>query len=322
MVKKERKGVGAFARAGWPGWLAASICLSGLALWAVVLPQPSIGLPAGDGLIKPKDIAVISSVTKLKQLFTRINYTLDAVRDGERTVPPLFLAAVPSGMQQIEQIEERKRVFLRMMLPLVLKANERVAKQRERLLAIRRTSHGGGGQPSGDDRRFLQKLAAEYGLAKPNLDRLILHVDVVPVSLALAQSAIESGWGTSKFLEKGNAPFGQWTTAQFEGMIPDARPDGATYKVRSFRRLFDSVRSYVHNLNTHGAYAKFREARAEMRTAGARLDSLQLAATLSAYSQEGEAYIELLRRVIAGERLVPFDRARLGERVPALGPDA
>lgn len=318
-MAERNEGIGALARAGWPGWLAAFVCLSGLGMWMVILPQPTIGLPSGgEGLLKPREIAMIPSVAKLRQLFTRINYSLEAVREGERLVPPLFLAAVPDGMRQVEEIEERKRLFLRMMLPLVLKANERVLKQRERLLAIRHAAT----LPGEEDNRFLRRLAAEYGLGKPNLDRLLQHVDVVPVSLALAQSAIESGWGTSRFLERGNAPFGQWTTAEYEGMIPDERPDGATYKVRAFRQLFDSVRSYIHNLNTHGAYRQFRKARAAMRLAGSKLDSLQLAGALSAYSQEGETYVDLLRRVITGERLVPFDRARLGERLPRHGPDA
>ena len=321
-MAKKTAGIGALALAGWPGWLAACVSVGGMLFFAVVIPQPSIGVPnLGDGLIKPKEIEMISSVAKLRQLFTRIEYSLEAVRAGERTVPPLFLAAVPAGMQQIEEIEERKRVFLRMILPLVLKANDHVAKSRERLLAIHR-ARGEGKVPTGEDRRYMARLAVEYGLGKPDLGRLLLQVDAVPVSLALAQSAIESGWGTSRFVELGNATFGQWTTADYEGIVPDARPDGATYKVRSFQHLFDSVRSYIHNLNTHAAYSAFRQARAAMRSGGRKLDSLELASTLVAYSQEGEAYLALLRQVIVTERLVPFDRARLGERVPLQGPDA
>ena len=307
----------------WPGLLATGIAVFWLGLWAIVMPSPaSLGVAKpGAGLIKPRDVAFIPSVAKLKQLFVQIDYHLDAVRTGARMVPPLFLASVPSGMKKIKQPLERKRLFLRVMLPLVLKVNDRVLSQRTRLLAIKR-SLAAQGRMTDADRVYLKTLAREYGVRQPRVDHLLSRVDIVPVSIALAQSAIESGWGTSRFTREGNAAFGQWTTATFEGIVPLERPEGETYKIRSFDMLLDSVRSYVHNINTHRAYRKFRAMRASMRSTGARLDSLRMIRTLTSYSEEGASYVKLLGSVIKVNRLAPLDRARLGERLPPGGRDA
>jgi len=313
----------ASVRGAWPGIMAVMICAVGLGVWALVIPAPSqLGAEKfRAGLIKPKDIAFVPSVSKLRQMFAKMNYDLEAVRAGERMVPPLFLASVPHDMRQIKQPHERKRMFLRMMLPLVLKANELVLERRARLYELKEKLQSAGALPE-VDRLFLKALAKEYKLRKPDIDRLLIHVDVLPVSLALAQSAIESGWGTSRFTREGNAPFGQWTTAQFNGIVPKDRPDGETYKIRSFEDLFGSVRSYIHNLNTHRAYRRFRATRAAMRQAGRKLDTFDLITTLRSYSEEGTNYIDLLREVIAANRLAPLDRARLGEQLPKPAPDA
>ena len=103
------------------------------------MPSPaSLGSAAGNALLlKPKEIAVVPSVVKLRQLFARIEYDLDTVRSGERMVPPLYLASVPRGMRKIHQSAERKQVFLRMMLPLVLKANEGMRAERNRPVPLR-----------------------------------------------------------------------------------------------------------------------------------------------------------------------------------------
>lgn len=309
-------------RVAWPGILAVGIAIFWLGVWGIFTPSPaSLGMSHQAGLIKPRDISFVPSVSKLRQLFARIDYDLESVRNGERMVPPLYLAAVPSGMLQIKQPDERKRVFLRVMLPLVLKANERVRGQRDKLLTIKRTL-AAGGRLSEDDRGYLKRMARAYGLRQPRIDYLLARVDVVPVSIALAQSAIESGWGTSRFVREGNAPFGQWTTAKYSGIVPMERPEGETYKIRAFKDLADSVRSYVHNINTHRAYRHFRASRTKMRGDGAQLDSLELIKSLKSYAEKGGKYISLLRQIIQSNELAPLDRARLGERVPRTGPDA
>jgi len=296
----------------WPVIIAIAI----VGLWASFVPSPaSLGSTAGyASLLKPNEIAFVPSVVKLRQLFARIEYDLDSVRSGERTVPPLYLASVPRGMRKIQQPADRKQVFLRMMLPLVLKANEGVRAERNRLMRIKIAQEKGTVISDGD-RVYLMNMARRYGVRKPRIDLLLARVDILPVSIALAQSAVESGWGTSRFVLEGNAPFGQWTTASFKGLVPKNRTDGESHKIRTFDDLYGSVRSYIHNLNTHRAYRSFRAMRETMRTSGAHLNSLTLISSLTPYSKKGEAYVKLLKNVIVVNQLEPLDRARLGERM-------
>jgi Bax protein len=240
---------------------------------------------------------------------------LDSVRSGERMVPPLYLASVPRGMRKIQQPAERKQVFLRMMLPLVLKANEGVRTERNWLMRIKLAQEKGTVISVGD-RVYLRNMARRYGVHKLSIDLLLARVDILPVSIALAQSAVESGWGTSRFVLEGNAPFGQWTTASFKGLVPKGRTDGKTHKIRAFDDLYESVRSYIHNLNTHRAYRRFRAMRETMRTSGAGIDSLTLISSLKSYSEKGDAYVKLLKDVIVVNQLEPLDRVRLGEQMP------
>ena len=297
----------------WPVIIAIAI----VGLWASFVPSPaSLGSTAGyASLLKPNEIAFVPSVVKLRQLFARIEYDLDSVRSGERTVPPLYLASVPRGMRKIQQPVERKQVFLRMMLPLVLKVNEGVRAERSRLMRIKLAQEKGT-TILDSDRVYLKNMARRYGIGEPRIDLLLARVDILPVSIALAQSAIESGWGTSRFVLEGNAPFGQWTTASFNGLVPKDRTDGETHKIRAFDDLYESVRSYIHNLNTHRAYRRFRAMRETMRTSGEHLDSLTLISSLKSYSEKGDAYVKLLKNVIVVNQLEPLDRARLGERMP------
>ena len=309
-------------KVAWPGILAVTIVTFWLVLWEGLVPSPaSLG---GDQhhatLVKPRDIVSIPSVAKLRQVFQRIDYDLESVRNGDQMVPPLYIASVPNGMGRVPDPAERKQLFLRMMLPLVLKVNEEVRKERDNLLRIKQLQEKGA-KLTDADRIYLRDMAGLYDVRKPRVDLLLPHVDILPVSIALAQSAIESGWGASRFLREGNAPFGQWTTASFKGIVPLQRESGKTHKIRAFKNLYDSVRSYIFNLNTHRAYRGFRAVRETMRLSGNHLDSLVLIKSLRAYSEKGDAYVEMLRSVIVVNDLLPLDSARLGKRILSVGPD-
>ena len=318
----ESKDIVANFKVAWPGILTVTIVAFWLVLWGGLVPSPA---SLGDGEhqatpVNPRDIAFIPSVAKLRQVFQRIDYDLESIRNGDQMVPPLYLASVPSGMGRVPQPAERKRLFLRMMLPLVLKVNEGVRKERDNLLRIKQLQKQGA-KLTDADRIYLRNMAGLYDVRKPRVDLLLPRVDILPVSIALAQSAIESGWGTSRFLREGNAPFGQWTTASFKGIVPLQRESGKTHKIRAFKNLYASVHSYIFNLNTHRAYRGFRALRKTMRVSGDHLNSLALIKSLRAYSEKGDAYVEMLRSVIIGNDLLPLDRARLGERIPFGGPD-
>jgi Bax protein len=221
----------------------------------------------------------------------------------------------------MKQAQRRKRVFISLMLPLVLEANERVLRVRARVL-LYQAKTAAGKALSKTQAKDLAWIAASYEVSPDRFDLLLSRVDAVPPSLALAQAAIESGWGTSRFVREGNAPFGQWTTSDQQGIVPAGREEGNTHKVRSFDRLIDSVHAYLQNLNTHRAYREFRERRSAMRASARPLDGFGLVPGLSAYSEQKEQYLTLLRRVIEANDLRSLDDARFGDRALLRGSGA
>ena len=135
-------------------------------------------------------------------------------------------------------------------------------------------------------------------------------MDEVPVSLAIAQAAKETGWGTSRFAQEGNALFGQWTWTG-EGLKPKEADENEGHKVMKFNVLQASVRAYQRNLNTHSTYKKFRLARAELRDVGKPLDSIILSEHLDKYAETGDQYVDVLKKIIKQNNLKDFDDAKL-----------
>ena len=219
-------------------------------------------------------------------------------------------ASLPSGFNETSVPTKRKAQFINLVLPLVLHVNETLSALRERVIDMR-DREAGGSPLSGEERSWLESVAERYGVERVDYGELLKAVDIIPPSLAIAQSAEESGWGTSRFARAGNALFGQRTYKPgARDMVPEKRADGATFRVRSYNNLLNSVFSYAHNLNSHEAYGAFRDARAQLRRVGRRIDGEALVGTLSRYSERGEAYIETIRRIMRTNELGLFDRAR------------
>jgi len=245
-------------------------------------------------------IKAVSAVS-LHHQFTQRGYTLDAVKEGE-AVPRVFLAQLPRDLPTLLSPDFRKTVFIKMMLPLVLAENERIRKDRARALQLREALETE--RPvTTEDMAWLAKLADRYGVEDGNLHELFLRVDVVSPSLALAQAALETGWGTSSVAQRGHAMFGQMVFRSEEDGSIDA-------SVKMFRNLAAAVEAYAHNLNTHRAYAEFRGVRAQMRKTG-RLDGHELALHLVRYSERKQDYVQAVRSLIRVNNLLPFDKARL-----------
>jgi Bax protein len=246
----------------------------------------------------------------LASYFATMNYTVDQVREGGPEVPRVFVTSLPEGLNDFAPVEAKKALFVRLMLPLVLKANEQVLAERERIQTLRAQL----GDLDAEDSAWLMDMAAKYRLeatapADIDFEKLLLRADVVPPSLAITQSILESGWGTSRFARKGNALFGQRTwSADTPGLAPK---EAEGFKVRAFDSLLESVQAYVRNLNTTGAYAALRQQRATMRAQGRRIDGHQLAGTLTRYSEEGQTYVRKLRGLMQHNALSAFDEARL-----------
>ena len=135
-------------------------------------------------------------------------------------------------------------------------------------------------------------------------------MDEVPISMTIAQAAKETGWGTSRFAQEGNALFGQWTWSG-EGIKPLGAGDNTTHKVMKFKVLQASVKAYQRNLNTHSSYKEFRSARAELRDDGQKIDSIILSEYLTKYAETGKEYVKILQQIIRQNNLTDFDDAKL-----------
>lgn len=269
----------------------------------------------------PTNIAT-PTVDRLTARFDSLGYDLVKIRSGAGEVPRILPDAIPSDLASIKQADERKQTFVKLVLPMVLVINESLQEDRNRITSLRDQLIAGEEALAVRDRAWLDERFKEYKVEPGDFETLLTRVDVVPPSLALAQAAIESGWGTSRFARLGNALFGQWTTAEHEGIVPERREEGKSHKIRAFRSPIDGVASYLRNLNTHGAYKGLRAKRANLRALGKSLDSMLLAETLDSYSEKGMEYVRLVQSIIRVNELHQFDGARLANTRPSNRPNA
>ena len=282
-------------------------------------PGPETG---SDATTEPREYRY-TSYTEVQTLFDELDYTAETWMAGVRAVPRVYLQQIRPewSRRTVHEIDvlTKKRLFFRVLGPLVLKTNELIMADRQRL-----TSLAGSDAVSDVDREWLTTLAVEYRLDAEDyasdaerIEALMPRVDIVPVSLALSQSAEESGWGTSRFAFAGNALFGQW--AWGEGIRPEQqRGNKGDYRIAVFETPLDSVRAYARNLNTHSAYAEFRRARADLRKAGKHVHGADLVSTLKRYSERGDAYVQTLRTIMRVNRLHEADDAYLTAMRPIL----
>lgn len=253
----------------------------------------------------------LHTAAALHSTFERLGYDLESVSESGAPVPRLFLASLPKDMADIRQAEKRKAIFFRTVLPLVLQANEEIRADRRRLWRLYAQSKKGQ-KLAAVDRLWLIVLSERYRVKRGDIGALLSRVDIVPPSLALAQAAEESGWGTSRFSKQGNAIFGEWTfSAAGDGIVPLERDAGKKHRIKAFKSLLHSVRAYTRNLNTHRAYREFREMRRVMRQDGNPLSGRKLVETLRRYSERGEDYVKTLRSIMTTNELGRLDDARL-----------
>ena len=251
----------------------------------------------------PEDTVRLSAST-IEQLFKDTNYSLSEVRRTKK-VKPIRLSLLPKEMKLIENSGKRKSLFIKIILPLVLEENNRIIIDRKKLFSILNKNKN-----SKDEIKWLNQKFKQYGVVNKDLATLKVRMDIIPVSLAIAQAAKETGWGTSRFAIEGNALFGQWTWSG-EGIKPAGADTDATYKVMKFNLLKASVRAYQRNLNTHSSYKKFRFVRAQLRDDNKKLDSLKLAEYLDNYAQTGTEYTKVLKQIIQQNQLKDFDEVKL-----------
>lgn len=208
-------------------------------------------------------------------------------------------------------VAERKKAFVQALLPHIRAQNDQISEWRERIKDAHESLRKGR-ELDAKEQEWLYSVARRHRLPPPetlNADwtrRLLRRVDIIPADLALAQAAIESAWGKSRFARQGNNYFGQWCFEAGCGLVPRRRPEGATHEVQVFDSPEGSVETYMRNLNSHPAYTRLRHIRAELRRQGRPLTGEALAAGLDKYSALGDTYGQRLRALIEHNELERF----------------
>ena len=277
------------------------------------------------------EIRIISSAQEMVTLYEQADYWGELEPDKILQVPPILAVATVKQWRQEAAgmtVEDKKELFYRSLLPLVLYANNAIIVEREKLLNIVET-HPDLSTVSEADVAMILDLGIRYRLIKvlegeapvlPEgqslndfMSNLLNRVDTIPASLALGQGAYESGYGTSRFALAGNSYFGQWTY-DGKGMSPKKkRASKGNYGVAAYEWPLDSVRSYMMNLNTHRAYSSLREKRAQLRKQGKAVTGEALAQTLTSYSERGMEYVNSLTGMMRFNQLNAADEAELTE---------
>ena len=237
-------------------------------------------------------------------LFKDVDYDLNTVR-YEKKVQPIYFTQFPKDLDEIQNVKLKKETFIKIVLPLIVAENEKILEDRFKLKQI--TSRK---MTTDKEKQWLRQKFLEYKVKKGNVEELMTKMDIIPASIALAQAAKESGWGTSRFALEGNAIFGQWTW-NGQGIAPLNRDKAKNHKILKFPILRASVKAYKKNLNTHKSYIKFRKLRKELRENNKKIVGLELTKALENYAETGIKYTEILEQIITQNRLMDFELVRL-----------
>ncbi len=238
------------------------------------------------------------------QLFKDVDYDLRKVRN-DKLVKPIYFTQFPRDLDNLTSVQLKKETFIKIVLPLIVAENAKIIDDREKLKVLTEKKF-----TSDLEKQWLRQKLLEYKVKRSNLEELMIRMDIIPVSIALAQAAKESGWGTSRFALEGNAIFGQWTW-DGQGIAPLKRDGDKNHKILKFPILRASVKAYKNNLNTHKSYSNFREKRNNLRKKGKDIKGLSLTDTLKNYAQTGSEYTKILNQIITQNRLTDFEPVRL-----------
>lgn len=276
--------------------------------------------------VSSQEVIVFGSVDDVIEWLKAEDWWGEENRGEQLEVPHAMITGINPKWRETSQklpVPEKKAIFYRLMLPLIVHANDLVLKRRVALIEVR-DQLAAGDDISAEDldalRRGLVMLRVVDADAAPSItaankelpamiEEALYKLDVIPNGLVLGQAAYESGYGTSRFAAEGNALFGQWTFGG-DGIVPgEQRKNLGDHRIAAFDWPFDSVRGYYINLMTHPAYEEFRRLRAELRAAGKPLSSLVLADGLINYSERGQEYVDTLKGMIRVNHLDVADGA-------------
>ena len=245
------------------------------------------------------------SASTIEQLFEDTKYNLKSVKETKLVNIGNSIDHLPKEMKKIESVKKRKNLFIQIVLPLIIEENTKIRLDRKKLFSILNKNNN-----SKSDKNWLLKKFKQYGVKNNDLSTLKIRMDEIPVSLAIAQAAKETGWGTSRFAQEGNDLFGQWTWSG-EGIKPAGADSNSKHKVARFKVLKASVKAYQRNLNTHSGYKEFRRERAIQRDNDGKLNSLDLVKFLDKYAETGVEYTKILKQIIQQNSLTEFDDVKI-----------
>jgi len=241
-------------------------------------------------------------------LFADVDYDLNKVRQ-KKLVKPIYFTQFPKDLDEIKNIELKKETFIKIVLPLVVAENQKILNDRDKLKKIisRKIT-------TDKEKSWLRQKFKEYRIKNGSVDELTKRMDIIPISIAIAQAAKESGWGTSRFALEGNAIFGQWTW-NGKGIAPLDRSKEKRHKILRFPILRASVKAYKNNLNTHKSYKEFRETRNKLRLKNKPIKGVALISALDSYAQTGAEYTKVLGKMIEQNSLDDFENVKLTNSV-------
>ena len=247
---------------------------------------------------------------QLEIYFKKNNFDPFTITEQELSYLPI-LSSLPSDFDQLQDVKLKKKLFYLITLPIIHESNRLILKDREMVINI--------------EKKFLRadlnenevnetvRIAVKYKLDYSTIDLKLFRdlkqrINIIPVSLALAQAIVESGWGQSRFALEGNALYGQWTTNEQKGIVPEDRDEDKTHAVRKFENLQQSVQAYMHNINTHRAYYSFRVVRRIAERVQYTDPISAKVKFLAAYAEIGQEYVDKLELIIESNKLREFDR--------------
>ena len=268
-----------------------------------IKPEENFYIPDEFELEDIDENTIRLGASTLNEIFKSANYDLDIIRKTKK-VTPIYISVLPAEIGKIESTKEKKEIFIKIVLPLILRENEEIISDRKKLFRIL-----GKIKNTQAEKKWLKFKLKQYKVKNSDLSELKIRMDIVPVSLAIAQAAKETGWGTSRFALEGNALFGQWTYTA-DGLKPENNITG-NHKVMRFNILQASVRAYKRNLNSHRVYKNFRSERAKLRERGEKINSLKLVKYLDKYAETGKLYTQILEKIIKQNSLMDFDQSKL-----------
>ena len=175
------------------------------------------------------------------QLFKDVDYDLGKVRN-EKLVKPIYFTQFPRDLDNLQSVKLKKETFIKIVLPLIVAENEKILDDREKLTTLIEKKF-----TSDAEKQWLRQKLLEYKVKKGDLKELMFRMDMIPVSIALAQAAKESGWGTSRFALEGNAIL--VNGLGMDKVLRHLKRDGnKNHKILKFPILRASVKAYKNNL--------------------------------------------------------------------------